>query len=124
MITLQSGETDKIIVTESTPTPPTPVDPEPTPDPEEVVGNLIVTFNAMDGSFMDGNTIFIKRNMLGTSIEISPNENIIEEIDSFTINPSTISVTQINGNTLSVQIPTEVLEQDIELIVTLVAYGR
>ena len=35
MITLQSGETDKIIVTESTPTPPTPVDPEPTPDPEE-----------------------------------------------------------------------------------------
>ena len=30
MITLQSGETDKIIVTESTPTPPTPVDPEPT----------------------------------------------------------------------------------------------
>ena len=124
MITLQSGETDKIIVTGSTPTPPTPVDPEPTPDPEEVVGNLIVTFNAMDGSLMDEDTIFIKRNMLGTSIEISPNENIIEEIDSFTINPSTISVTQINGNTLSVQIPTEVLEQDIELIVTLAAYGR
>lgn len=34
MITLQSGETDKIIVVESTPTSPTSVDPEPTPDPE------------------------------------------------------------------------------------------
>lgn len=123
MITLQSGEIDKIIVVNSVPTPPTSVELEE-PDPNEVVGNLIVTFNAMDGSFMDGNTIFIKRSMLGTSIEISPNENIIEEIDSFTINPSTISVTQINGNTLSVQIPTEVLEQDIELIITLAAYGR
>ena len=123
MITLQSGETDKIIVVDSAPTPPTPIEPEE-PDPNEVVGNLIVTFNAMDGSFMDGNTIFIKRNMLGTSIEISPNENIIEEIDSFTINPSTVLVTQTSGNTLSVQIPTEVLEQDIELIVTLAAYGR
>ena len=123
MITLQSGEIDKIIVTGSTPTPPTPIEPEQ-PDPNEVVENLIVTFYALDGSIMDENTIFIKRNMLGTSIEISPNENIIEEIDSFTINPSTISVTQINGNTLSVQIPTEVLEQNIELIVTLIAYGR
>ena len=28
MITLQSGETDKIIVTDTTPTPPTPIDPE------------------------------------------------------------------------------------------------
>lgn len=123
MITLQSGEIDKIIIVNNVPTPPTPVEPEQ-PDPNEVVGTLIVTFNAMDGSIMDENTIFIKRNMLGTSIEISPNENIIEEIDSFTINPSTVSVTQINGNTLSVQIPTEVLEQDIELIVTLIAYGR
>ena len=123
MITLQSGETDKIIIVNSTPTSPTPVEPEE-PDPNEVVGNLIVTFNATDGSFMDGNTIFIKRSMLGISIEISPNENIIEEIDSFTINPSTVSVTQINGNTLSIQIPTEILEQDIELIVTLAAYGR
>ena len=60
MITLQSDETDKIIVTESTPTPPTPVDPEPTPDPEEIEGNINVTYNAMDGSFMDGNSIFIK----------------------------------------------------------------
>lgn len=29
MITLQSGETDKIIVTDTTPTLPTPVDPVP-----------------------------------------------------------------------------------------------
>lgn len=124
MITLQSGETDKIIVTESTPTPPTPVDPEPTPDPEEIVGNINVTYNAMDGSFVDGNSIFIKRNMLGTSINVSPSDNVIADIDSFTVTPTTVQVTQTSGNTLSIQIPTEVLDQDIELIVTMAMYGR
>lgn len=106
MITLQSGETDKIIVTESTPTPPTPIDPEPTPDPEEIVGNINVTYNAMDGSIMDENSIFIKRNMLGTSINVSPSDNVIADIDSFTVTPTTVQVTQTSGNTLSIQIPT------------------
>lgn len=124
MITLQSGETDKIIVTESTPTPPTPVDPEPTPDPEEIVGNINVTYNAMDGSIIEGNSIFIKRNMLGTSINVSPSDNVIADIDSFTVTPTTVQVTQTSGNTLSIQIPTEVLDQDIELIVTMAMYGR
>lgn len=123
MITLQSGETDKIIVTESTPTPPTPIDPEPTPDPEEIVGNINVTYIAMDGSIMDENSIFIKRNMLGTSINVSPSDNVIADIDSFTVTP-TVLVTQTSGNTLSIQIPTEVLDQDIELIVTMAMYGR
>jgi hypothetical protein len=124
MITLQSGETDKIIVTESTPTPPTPVDPEPTPDPEEIVGNINVTYNAMDGSIIERNSIFIKRNMLGTSINVSPSDNVIADIDSFTVTPTTVQVTQTSGNTLSIQIPTEVLDQDIELIVTMAMYGR
>lgn len=124
MITLQSGETDKIIVTESTPTPPTLVDPEPTPDPEEIVGNINVTYNAMDGSIIEGNSIFIKRNMLGTSINVSPSDNVIADIDSFTVTPTTVQVTQTSGNTLSIQIPTEVLDQDIELIVTMAMYGR
>ena len=124
MITLQSGETDKIIVTESTPTPPTPVDPEPTPDLEEIVGNINVTYNAMDGSIVDENSIFIKRNMLGTYINVSPSDNVIADIDSFTVTPTTVQVTQTSGNTLSIQIPTEVLDQDIELIVTMAMYGR
>lgn len=124
MITLQSNEIDKIIVTESIPTPPTPVDPEPTPDPEEIVGNINVTYNAMDGSIMDGNSIFIKRNMLGTSINVSPSDNVIADIDSFTVTPTTVQVTQTSGNTLSIQIPTEVLDQDIELIVIMAMYGR
>lgn len=124
MITLQSGEIDKIIVTESTPTPPTPVDPEPTPDPEEIVGNINVTYNAMDGSIIEGNSIFIKRNMLGTSINVSPSDDVIADIDSFTVTPTTVQVTQTSGNTLSIQIPTEVLDQDIELIVTMAMYGR
>lgn len=125
MITLQSGETDKIIVTDTTPTPPTPVDPvpDPVPDPEEIVGNINVTWNAMDGSFIDGKSIFIKRNMLGTSIEVST-DTIIADVDSFNVTPTTVQVTQTSGDTLSIQIPTEILEEDIELIVTLSAYGR
>lgn len=121
MITLQSGETDKIIVTDTTPTPPTPVDP--VPDPEEIVGNINVTWNAMDGSFIDGKSIFIKRNMLGTSIEVST-DTIIADVDSFNVTPTIVQVTQTSDDTLSIQIPTEVLEEDIELIVTLSAYGR
>lgn len=124
MITLQSGEIDKIIITNTTPTPPTPIDPDPIPDPEEIVGIIHITFNAMDGSFMDGKDISIKRNMLGTSIEVSPSDNIIADIDSFTVTPTTVQVTQTSGNTLSIQIPTEVLDQDIELIVIMAMYGR
>lgn len=121
MITLQSGEIDKITVVNSVPIPPTPVDP--VPDPEEIVGNINVTWNAMDGSFIDGKSIFIKRNMLGTSIEVST-DTIIADVDSFNVTPTTVQVTQTSGDTLSIQIPTEVLEEDIELIVTLSAYGR
>lgn len=73
---------------------------------------------------MDGNSIFIKRNMLGTSINVSPSEIVIIDIDSFTVTPTTVQVTQTSGNTLSIQIPTEVLDQDIELIVTMAMYGR
>lgn len=121
MITLQSGEIDKIIVTDTTPTPPTPVDP--VPDPEEIVGNINVTWNAMDGSLIDEKNISIKKNMLGTSIEVST-DAIIADIDSFTVTPTTIQVTQINSTTLSVQIPTEFLEEVIELVITLSVYGR
>lgn len=123
MITLQSGETDKIIITDSEPTPPTPVDP--TPDPEEILNVLNVTFNAYDGSFVDGQTIQIKRSMLGTSIEVSTNVDV-SDIDSFTLNPSNaLTITQSSGNTLSVQIPTNLYtDTDIELTITLALYGR
>lgn len=133
MITLQSGEIDKIIVTDTTPTPPTPIDPVDPPnppdpiDPEEEVGVISIIYNAMDGSKIDERTVPIKRNMLGTSVEFSTDvdEDIPAiDIDSFTVTPSTIQVTQTNSTTLSVQIPTELLEEVIELVITLCVYGR
>lgn len=133
MITLQSGETDKIIVTDTTPIPPTPIDPVDPPnppdpiDPEEEVGVISIIYNAMDGSKIDERTVPIKRNMLGTSVEFSTDvdESIPAiDIDSFTVTPSTIQVTQTNSTTLSVQIPTEFLEEVIELVITLSVYGR
>lgn len=133
MITLQSGEIDKIIVTDTTPTPPTPIDPVDPPnppdpiDPEEEVGVISIIYNAMNGSKIDERTVPIKRNMLGTSVEFSTDtgvEGIIAiEIVSFTVTPSTIQVTQTNNTTLSVQIPTEFLEEVIELVITLSVYG-
>lgn len=133
MITLQSGETDKIIVTDTTPTPPTPIDPVDPPnppdpiDPEEEVGVISIIYNAMDGSIIDERTVPIKRNMLGTSVEFSTDVGIgipAIDINSFTVTPSTIQVTQTNSTTLSVQIPTEFLEKVIELVITLSVYGR
>lgn len=133
MITLQSGEIDKIIVTGTTPTPPTPIDPvnPPNPpdpiDPEEEVGVINIIYNALDGSIIDERTVPIKRNMLGTSVEFSTEvgEGILAtDINSFTVTPSTIQVTQTNNTTLSVQIPTELLEEVIELVITLSVYGR
>lgn len=133
MITLQSGEIDKIIVTDTTPTPPTPIDPVDPPnppdpiDPEEEVGVISVIYNAMDGSEIDERTVPIKRNMLGTSVEFSTDAYVdipAIDIDSFTVTPSTIQVTQTNNTTLSVQIPTEFLEKVIELVITLCVYGR
>lgn len=133
MITLQSGEIDKIIVTDTTPTPPTPIDPvnPPNPpdpiDPEEEVGVISIIYNAMDGSEIDERTVPIKRNMLGTSVEFSTDADVgipAIDIDSFTVTPSTIQVTQTNSTTLSVQIPTEFLEEVIELVITLSIYGR
>ena len=133
MITLQSGEIDKIIVTGTTPTPPTPIDPVDPPnppdpiDPEEEVGVISIFYNAMDGSEIDERTVPIKRKMLGTSVEVSTDvdEDIPAiDIDSFTVTPSTIQVTQTNSTTLSVQIPTEFLEKVIELVITLCVYGR
>lgn len=134
MITLQSGEIDKIIVTDTTPTPPTPIDPVDPPnppdpiDPEEEVGVISIICNAMDGSEIDERTVPIKRNMLGTSVEFSTDADvglgIPVDIDSFTVTPSTIQVTQTNSTTLSVQIPTEFLEKVIELVITLCVYGR
>lgn len=111
MITLQSGETDKIIVTDAPPTP---------GDPEEIVGKIIVTKNGLNSPIED-EIIFIKRNMLGTSVDVFIPEVELEfaYIDSFTVTPSTVKVTQIIYNLLSVEIPTEVLEEDIELNVTL-----
>lgn len=127
MITLQSGETDKIIISNES-IPPTPVDPDPvgpTPDPEEVLNVLNVTFNSYDGSFVDGQTIQIKRSMLGTSINVSTNVDV-SDIDSFTLNPSNaLTITQSSGNTLSVQIPTDLYtDADIELTIVLALYGR
>lgn len=119
MITLQSGETDKIIVTDTIPTsPPTP--PDPNPDSEKIVGKIIVTKNGLNSPIED-EIIIIKRNMLGTSVDVFIPETDIEfaYIDSFTVTPSTVKVTQIMYNLLSVEIPTEVLEEDIELNVTL-----
>lgn len=133
MITLQSGEIDKIIVTGTTPTPPTPIDPVDPPnppdpiDPEEEVGVISIIYNAMDGSEIDERTVPIKRNMLGTSVEFSTDVGVgipAIDIDSFTVTPSTIQVTQTNSTTLSVQIPTEFLEEVIELVITLSVYGR
>lgn len=133
MITLQSGEIDKIIVTDTTPTPPTPIDPVDPPnppdpiDPEEEVGVISIIYNAMDGSIIDERTVPIKRNMLGTSVEFSTDVGVgipAIDIDSFTVTPSTIQVTQTNSTTLSVQIPTEFLEKVIELVITLSVYGR
>lgn len=133
MITLQSGEIDKIIVTDTTPTPPTPIDPVDPPnppdpiDPEEEVGVISIIYNAMDGSNIDERTVPIKRNMLGTSVEFSTDADVgmlAIDIDSFTVTPSTIQVTQTNSTTLSVQIPTEFLEEVIELVITLSVYGR
>lgn len=133
MITLQSGEIDKIIVTDTTPTPPTPIDPVDPPnppdpiDPEEEVGVISIIYNAMDGSKIDERTVPIKRNMLGTSVEFSTDVGVgipAIDIDSFTVTPSTIQVTQTNSTTLSVQIPTEFLEEVIELVITLSVYGR
>lgn len=133
MITLQSGEIDKIIVTDTTPTPPTPIDPVDPPnppdpiDPEEEVGVISIIYNAMDGSIIDERTVPIKRNMLGTSVEFSTDAGVdmpATDIDSFTVTPSTIQVTQTNSTTLSVQIPTEFLEEVIELVITLSVYGR
>lgn len=126
MITLQSSEIDKIIITDSEPTPPTPSTPvDLTPDPEEILNVLNVTFYAYDGSFVDGQTIQIKRSMLGTSIEVSTNVDI-SDIDSFTLNPSNaLTITQSSGNTLSIQIPTNLYtDTDIELTITLALYGR
>lgn len=133
MITLQSGEIDKIIVTGTIPTPPTPIDPVDPPnppdpiDPEEEVGVISITYNAMNGSIIDERTVPIKRNMLGTSVEFSTDvyaDVPAFDIDSFTVTPSTIQVTQTNITTLSVQIPTEFLEKVIELVITLCIYGR
>lgn len=133
MITLQSGEIDKIIVTGTTPTPPTPIDPVDPPnppdpiDPEEEVGVISIIYNAMNGSKIDERTVPIKRNMLGTSVEFSTDagEGIPAiDIDSFTVTPSTIQVTQTNSTTLSVQIPIEFLEKVIKLVITLSVYGR
>lgn len=133
MITLQSGEIDKIIVTDTTPTPPTPIDPVDPPnppdpiDPEEEVGVISIIYNAMDGSEIDERTVPIKRNMLGTSVEFSTDVGVgipAIDIDSFTVTPSTIQVTQTNSTTLSVQIPTEFLEEVIKLVITLSVYGR
>ena len=133
MITLQSGEIDKIIVTGTIPTPPTPIDPVDPPnppdpiDPEEEVGVISIIYNAMDGSKIDERTVPIKRNMLGTSVEFSTDVGVgipAIDIDSFTVTPSTIQVTQTNITTLSVQIPTEFLEEVIELVITLRVYGR
>lgn len=133
MITLQSGEIDKIIVTDTTPTPPTPIDPVDPPnppdpiDPEEEVGVISIIYNAMDGSKIDERIVPIKRNMLGTSVEFSTDVDVdipAIDIDSFTVTPSTIQVTQTNSTTLSVQIPTEFLEKVIELVITLSVYGR
>lgn len=110
MITLQSGETDKILVT-------------PAPgDPEEIVGKILVTYNDDLNSIIESERIFIKRNMLGTSIDVSINiiEWVDAYIDSFNVTPTTVQVTQIYYSILSIQIPTEVLEENIELNFTIV----
>ena len=134
MITLQSGEIDKIIVTGTTPTPPNPPDPvdppnppdPPDPEEEEEVGVISIIYSAMDGSNIGERNFPIKRNMLGTSVEISPDADIeIADIVNFIVSPSNIQVTQINSTTLSVQIPTELLEEKfIKLIIFLAIYGR
>lgn len=124
MITLQSGETDKIIVTGTTPTPPTPptpvdpVDPGDPGDPEEIVGNINVAWYDLNDTLIEDKRIFIKRNMLGTSIEVFT-EVDYGDVYSFNVTPTTVQVTQTDYKTLSIQIPTEVLEEDIKLNVTL-----
>lgn len=109
MIILQSGKTDKIIVTSAAPG-----------DPEEIVGKIIVTTNGLSHPVED-EIIFIKRDMLGTCVEVFIPEVDLENayIDSFNVIPSTVVVTQVDHNVLFVDIPTKVLEEDIELNVTL-----
>lgn len=123
MITLQSGETDKIIVTGTTPTPPTPVDPDPVPDPdpdpEEIVGEINVAWYDLNDTLIEDKRIFIKRNMLGTSIEVSTYVEYDAPVDRFNVTPTTVQVTQTGYDVFSIQIPTEVLEENIELNVTL-----
>lgn len=108
MITLQSGETDKIIVTDTT-----------SNSPEEIVGEIHVTWYDLNYIVLGNRRIFIKRNMLGTSIEVSASTEeilgFVANIYSFSITPTTIEVTQAGYNILSIQIPTEVLEENIEL---------
>lgn len=59
--------------------------------------------------------------MLGTSIEIFTDveEVAYAAVDSFNVTPTTVQVTQTSNNVLSVQIPTEVLEENIKLNVIL-----
>lgn len=118
MITLQSGKTDKIIVTDATSIPPTPVDP--VPDPEEIVEEIYVNWYALNSFSLINKRILIKRNMLGTSIEVFLSEEdwVIPDdvnIHSFYVTPTTVQVTQTEYNVLSIQIPTEVLEENIGL---------
>lgn len=116
MITLQSGETDKIIVIDAASAP---------GGPEEIVGLIHVTQFDMDNSIIESERIFIKRNMLGTSIGVYIKilDFVAAYIDSFNVTPTTVQVTQTDTNILSVQIPTEVLEENIELNVTIVYRG-
>lgn len=124
MINLRSGKTDEIIVIDTTPTPPTLVDP--VLSPEEIVGNMYVTWYDLDSIDLWNKRIFIKRSMLGTSIEVFIDHEEVwlepiayADILSFNVTPTTIQVTQTDYNVLSVQIPTEILEEDIKLNVTL-----
>lgn len=108
MITLQSGETDKIIFTDTTAN-----------SPEEIVGELYVTWYDLNYIVLGKRRFFIQRNMLGTSIEVSASTEetlgFVANIYSFSITPTTIEVTQAGYNIFSIQIPTEVLEENIEL---------
>lgn len=106
MITLQSGKTDEIIVIDN---------------PEEIVGKLYINYYDLNSILIKNKRIFIKREMLGTDIEVgtgvgglfSPN------IDSFNVTPTTVHVEQTGSNTLYIEFPTEVLEEDIEVNITL-----
>lgn len=108
MIILQSDETDKIIVTDTT-----------SSTPEEIVGEIYVTWYDLNYLILGNRRIFIKRSMLGTSIEVSASTEeilgFVANIYSFSITPTTIEVTQAGYNIISIQIPTEVLEENIKL---------